>query len=52
MEENGQLAQETVEPELMVTLRPKGGMRMIVQPRQTPVMPPSKQADAYTSNMS
>lgn len=28
-----QLAQETVEPELMVTLRPKGGIRMTIQPR-------------------
>jgi cytochrome P450 len=32
-----QLAQETVEPELMVTLRPKGGIRMMLQPRQVPV---------------
>ncbi len=32
-----QLAQETVEPELMVTLRPKGGIRMTLQPRQVPV---------------
>ena len=32
-----QLAQETVEPELMVTLRPKGGIRMLLQPRQVPV---------------
>ena len=28
-----QLAQETVEPELMVTLRPQGGIRMTIQPR-------------------
>lgn len=33
-----QLAQETVEPELMVTLRPKGGIRMMVQPRRVPVV--------------
>lgn len=32
-----QLAQETVEPELMVTLRPKGGIRMMLQPRKGPV---------------
>jgi len=32
-----QLAQETVEPELMVTLRPKGGIRMTIQRRQVPV---------------
>ncbi len=52
MEESGQLAQERVEPQLMVTLRPKGGMRMMAQPRQTPVIAPKKQADAHTSNMS
>ncbi len=28
-----QLAQETVEPELMVTLRPKGGISMMLRPR-------------------
>ncbi|MGE3979136.1 MAG: cytochrome P450 [Nitrospira sp.] len=33
-----QLAQETVEPELMVTLRPKGGIRMMLQPRHVPVV--------------
>ena len=33
-----QLAQERVEPQLMVTLRPKGGMRMMIQPRQVPVV--------------
>ncbi|MDH5640348.1 MAG: cytochrome P450 [Nitrospira sp.] len=32
------LAQETVEPELMVTLRPKGGIRMTIQRRQVPVV--------------
>ena len=32
-----QLAQEHVEPELMVTLRPKGGLRMTIQPRQVSV---------------
>lgn len=31
------LAQESVEPELMVTLRPKGGIRMMLQPREIPV---------------
>ncbi|HSN05243.1 MAG TPA: cytochrome P450 [Nitrospira sp.] len=31
------LAQEYVEPELMVTLRPKGGIRMTIQPRHRPV---------------
>lgn len=33
-----QLAQETVEPELMVTLRPKGGIRMTLQPRKVPAV--------------
>ena len=32
-----QLAQEKVEPYLMVTLRPKGGMRMTLHPRKIPV---------------
>jgi cytochrome P450 len=32
-----QLAQEHVEPELMVTLRPKGGLRMTLQPRHASV---------------
>jgi cytochrome P450 len=32
------LAQERVEPQLMVTLRPKGGIRMMLQPRQVPVV--------------
>ncbi|HWF62558.1 MAG TPA: cytochrome P450 [Nitrospira sp.] len=32
-----QLAQEIVEAELMVTLRPKGGIRMILNPRKVPV---------------
>ncbi len=32
-----QLAHETVELELMVTLRPKGGIRMMIQPRHAPV---------------
>ena len=32
------LAQERVEPELMVTLRPKGGLRMMLQPRQVPAV--------------
>jgi cytochrome P450 len=32
------LAQESVEPELMVTLRPKGGIRMTIQPRQAPAI--------------
>lgn len=32
-----QLAQERVEPELMVTLRPKGGIRMVLEPRRAPV---------------
>ena len=32
-----QLAQETVEPELMVTLRPKGGVRMRLQSRKVSV---------------
>lgn len=31
-----QLAQERVEPELMVTLRPKGGIRMVLKPRCAP----------------
>jgi len=33
-----QLAQERVEPYLMVTLRPKGGIKMMLQPRQVPVV--------------
>jgi cytochrome P450 len=33
-----QLAQKSVEPELMVTLRPKGGIRMMLQPREVPVV--------------
>jgi cytochrome P450 len=33
-----QLAQASVEPELMVTLRPKGGIRMTLQPRKVPVV--------------
>ncbi len=33
-----QLAQQHVEPELMVTLRPKGGIRMTLQPRQVPTV--------------
>ncbi|MGA6827414.1 cytochrome P450 [Nitrospira sp. NS4] len=32
------LAQESVEPELIVTLRPKGGIRMVLQPRHAPEM--------------
>jgi cytochrome P450 len=32
-----QLAQEHVEPEIMVTLRPKHGIRMTIQPRHQPV---------------
>lgn len=32
------LAQERVEPQLMVTLRPKGGIKMTAQPRQVPVV--------------
>lgn len=33
-----QLAQERVEPQLMVTLRPKAGIRMLLQPRHVPVV--------------
>jgi cytochrome P450 len=33
-----QLAQNSVEPELMVTLRPKGGISMILQPRRVPIV--------------
>ncbi|MDF0651838.1 MAG: cytochrome P450 [Nitrospira sp.] len=33
-----QLAQEVVEPEFFVTLRPKGGIRMTLQPRRVPVV--------------
>ncbi len=32
------LAQERVEPQFMVTLRPKGGLRMVRQPRITPTV--------------
>jgi cytochrome P450 len=46
------LAQECVEPQLMVTLRPKGGIKMMLQPRQTQVMSPSKQAEPHMSNRS
>jgi cytochrome P450 len=35
---NLHLAQERVEPQLMVTLRPKGGIKMMLQPRQVPVV--------------
>ncbi|MDF0665022.1 MAG: cytochrome P450 [Nitrospira sp.] len=35
---NLQLDQKTVEPEFFVTLRPKGGIRMVLQPRQAPVV--------------
>jgi cytochrome P450 len=31
------LAQDEVQPKLMVTLRPKGGIRMTVEPRDAPV---------------
>ncbi len=34
-----QLAQEHVEPEVMVTLRPKNGIRMTLQPRHKAVIP-------------
>lgn len=33
-----QLAQDAVEPEFFVTLLPKDGIRMIIQPRQVPVV--------------
>ncbi len=33
-----QLAQKSIEPELMVTLRPKGGIKMMLQPRRVPVV--------------
>ena len=33
-----QLAQDRVEPQFMVTLRPKGGLRMTLQPRITPAV--------------
>ena len=36
-----QLAQDHVEPHLMVTLRPKGGIRMRLQPRHAPVCCPA-----------
>ncbi|MFZ3014442.1 MAG: cytochrome P450, partial [Nitrospira sp.] len=35
---NLHLAQERVEPQLMVTLRPKAGIKMMLQPRQVPVV--------------
>ncbi|NGZ08164.1 MAG: cytochrome P450 [Nitrospira sp. LK70] len=35
---NLQLDQKTVEPEFFVTLRPRGGIRMLLQPRQAPVV--------------
>jgi hypothetical protein len=31
------LAQDEVEPDLMVTLRPKGGIRMMLDTRHTPI---------------
>lgn len=36
------LAQESVEPQFMVTLRPKGGLRMAIQPRITPAVSAAK----------
>jgi hypothetical protein len=33
-----QLAQDRIELQLMVTLRPKGGLRMVRQPRITPTV--------------
>ncbi|HWV46678.1 MAG TPA: cytochrome P450 [Nitrospira sp.] len=47
-----QLAQETVEPELMVTLRPKGGISMTIEPRHIPVSLPIKQAATRASDVS
>jgi cytochrome P450 len=46
-----QLAQATVEPELMVTLRPKGGIQMTIEPRQTLVISPAKQEDRHISEV-
>ena len=47
-----QLAQKTVAPELMVTLRPKGGIRMTIESRQTQVLSPAKQRTTHTSDVS
>jgi cytochrome P450 len=46
------LAQERVEPQLMVTLRPKGGIKMTIAPRQTPAISSAKQEAKHTSNVS
>jgi len=46
------LAQDRVEPYLMVTLRPKGGIRMTLQRRQVSVAPPAKLAVPHTGESS
>ncbi|MGB4068864.1 MAG: cytochrome P450 [Nitrospira sp.] len=46
------LAQERVEPQLMVTLRPRGGIRMMIELRQTPAISSAKQEAKHTSNVS
>ena len=46
------LAQERVEPQLMVTLRPKGGIKMTIAPRQAPAISSAKQEAKHTSNVS
>ncbi|MBX3303702.1 MAG: cytochrome P450 [Nitrospira sp.] len=46
------LAQDSVEPHLMVTLRPKGGIRMTLQPRKVSVVVPTKQTITHASELS
>jgi cytochrome P450 len=47
-----ELAQDKVEPHLMVTLRPKGGIRMTLQPRKVPVASPAKLPVPNTGELS
>jgi cytochrome P450 len=47
-----QLAQDSVEPYLMVTLRPKGGIRMTLQPRRVQATLPAKLAAPHTGESS
>jgi cytochrome P450 len=45
------LAQDNVEPHLMVTLRPKGGIRMTIEPRQVPVVSSTTQSVRQTNEL-
>ncbi|NJN70630.1 MAG: cytochrome P450 [Nitrospira sp.] len=46
------LAQDKVEAHLMVTLRPKGGIRMTLLPRKVPVASPAKLPVPNTGELS